>query len=249
MEKIKAIIIEDEAPAVELVKEYLKAYPQIEIVDICNDGFSGIKSINLNKPDLIFLDVQMPKLTGFEMLELIEDKPYIIFTTAFDEFAIKAFELNAIDYLLKPFSRERFDKAISKAEQQIINLTDETEVRNKQTKTTNLETDEILDRIVVKKNSNIIILPLSTVSHIEAYDDYVIIHSEGQKHLKMKTMSYYEKHLPQQTFIRIHRSYIVNIEFIEQIMLWEKDTYMVKLKSSHELRASRAGYKRLKEFL
>lgn len=249
MEKIRAIIVEDETPAVDLVREYLKSYPEIEIVDICNDGFSGIKSVNLHKPDLLFLDIQMPKLTGFEMLELLENKPHIIFTTAFDEFAIKAFELNAIDYLLKPFSRERFDKAISKVITKLASHTEEFENNDSESITNNLASKEILDRIVVKKNSNIIILPLSTVSHIEAYDDYVIIHSEGQKHLKMKTMSYYEKHLPQQTFIRIHRSYIVNIEFIEQIMLWEKDTYMVKLKSSHELRASRAGYKRLKEFL
>ncbi len=249
MKPIKAIIIEDEVPASDLLSAYLKEHKHISVIDICSDGFAGLKAIQEKQPDLIFLDVQMPKLTGFEMLEILENPPVIIFTTAFDEYAIKAFEMNAVDYLLKPFSRQRFADALQKAEVRIEMMKSGSQNDQEKSHIAVFPPGKYIDRIVVKKNNRIIVLPVSSVSHIEAYDDYVFIHSEENKNLKQKTMRYYEQYLDPKRFIRIHRSWIVNIEFIDQILLWEKETYMVKLKTGEELRASRSGYKRLKELL
>lgn len=247
MKAIKVIIIEDEAPAAELIVAYLREYGQFQVIDICHDGFNGLKKIQELKPDLIFLDVQMPKLTGFEMLELLEEPPAIIFTTAYDEYAIKAFEMNAVDYLLKPYSRERFASALKKAEEKIETTISGIQKPEQKPQIEVLPKGNTIERVVVKKNNRIVVIPASGITHIEAYDDYVIIHSEGNKHLKQKTMKYYEEYLDPRRFIRIHRSWIVNVEYIDQIMLWEKETYMVKLKTGDELRASRAGYKKLKE--
>jgi two-component system, LytTR family, response regulator len=243
MVTIRAIIIEDEMPAAELIRAYLKDHPEVELLSVCNDGFTGLKAIHDHKPDLIFLDVQMPKLSGFEMLELLENPPAIIFTTAFDEYAIRAFEMSAVDYLMKPYSRERFAGALKKAAEKI--KSNETAPGSSEKNNPDfLQSGQIIERIVVKKNNRIVVVPVSSVTHIEAWDDYVFIHADGQKHIKQKTMKYYEEHLDPGKFIRIHRSWIINIDCIEQISLYEKETYMVRLKSGEELRASRAGYKR-----
>ncbi|WP_339793333.1 response regulator, partial [uncultured Imperialibacter sp.] len=184
----KVILIDDEPLARSMVKEYLSAYADIAIVDECNDGFEGVKAIAQHKPDLIFLDIQMPKINGFEMLELVENPPAVIFTTAFDEYAIQAFEQHALDYLLKPFSKERFDKAIQKwrgqqggAQQGTTELLENTSLPEERL------------RIVVKKGSNIVILPIQTVHYLEAYDDYVKIHTKEGFYLKKKTMGHFEK--------------------------------------------------------
>ena len=165
---IKTILIDDEPLARSITREYLQSYQDIEIVQECNDGFEGVKAITQHKPDLIFLDIQMPKITGFEMLELLEHSPAVIFTTAFDEYAIKAFEAHAIDYLLKPFSKERFDKALQKWMSQ----------RKQSTGPSAILSDEIRqpeerNRIVVKEGGNIRIIPVQDILYVEAYDDYV----------------------------------------------------------------------------
>lgn len=240
---MNAIIIDDESLSRSLVREYLASYPNIHIVQECENGFEGFKAIQEHKPDLIFLDIQMPKLTGFEMLELVEDPPPVIFTTAFDEYAIKAFEAHATDYLLKPFTKERFDKALQKclqAENQPLPV--------EQPETTMLPT-AISNRIVVKDEGNIRIIPLPLVQYLEAADDYVKIHTEEKVFLKKKTMQFFEDTLPQKEFIRIHRSYTVNAAFINRIDLYEKDTYSVVLKTGGHLPVSKAGYKKLKEML
>lgn len=246
MNTIKAIIIEDEMPAAELIIAYLKDHQDVEILAVCNDGFSGLKAIQEHNPDLVFLDVQMPKLTGFELLELLESPPAVIFTTAFDEYAIRAFEMNAVDYLMKPYSRQRFASALKKASEKITNLRTGNNAHAHNHTHDFLQPGQTIERIVVKKHNRIVVVPVSSVTHIEAWDDYVFIHADGQKHIKQKTMKYYEEHLNPGKFIRIHRSWIVNVDCIEQISLYEKETYMVRLKSGEELRASRAGYKRLK---
>jgi two-component system LytT family response regulator len=193
------------------------------------------------KPDLVFLDVQMPKLNGFEMLELLEENPHIIFTTAYDEFALKAFEVSAVDYLLKPFSKERFETAINKVtknEQSMIpTLTSEL---NK----TNLEQA----RIVVKQGSDIKIIPLDSVQYIEAYDDYVKIHVEEKYHVKKQTMNYYEKNLPDQ-FMRIHRSFLLNIDYLQKIESFEKNSYVAILKNGNRIPISRNSYSDVKQRL
>ncbi|MEJ5263964.1 MAG: LytTR family transcriptional regulator DNA-binding domain-containing protein [Bacteroidales bacterium] len=248
MENIRAIIIEDEEPARMVLREYLKKFPQINIIAEIIDGFNAVKIINEQKPDLLFLDIQLPKLTGFEVLELIEHTPIIIFTTAYDQYAIQAFEKNAVDYLLKPFSEERFNTAIQKAIEKLA-------VRQNDSTTVKKVVDYIssntphLDRIVVKTNSAIKVIPLEQVIYLEAQDDYVMIYTTGGKHLKEKTMKYFETHLPDRQFVRIHRSYIVNIDFIAQIEHFSKETYLAILKNGTKLKISESGYKLLRERL
>ena len=170
---IKAIIIDDEPLARGLVLEYLKAFPNIDVVQECNDGFEGLKAIQQFQPQLIFLDIQMPKINGFEMLELIENPPGVIFTTAFDSYAIKAFEAHAIDYLLKPYSEERFNKAVSK----FLGANSNAPAMDLVNAESNILPDE-KNRIVVKDGSKITIIPVDDVVYIEAYDDYVIMKLE-----------------------------------------------------------------------
>ncbi|MCK4661430.1 MAG: response regulator transcription factor [Bacteroidales bacterium] len=245
---MKTIIIEDEELARELLKSYLKDYSAIEVINECSDGFAGIKAINELKPDLIFLDIQMPKINGFEMLELIDNKPIIIFTTAYDQFAIKAFEMNTVDYLLKPFSKKRFKAAIDKAFNKYNNLSKETKSLDKLIKHVENSKDA-LQRIIVKTGTKINVIPVKKIKYFEAQDDYVMIYTEEGKYLKQKTMKYFEEHLPSSQFIRIHRSYIVNIDQIAGLELYEKESYIVKLKDNSKLKVSKNGYKALKSTL
>jgi two-component system LytT family response regulator len=242
---IKVILIDDEPLARSMVKEYLQSYPDISIVQECDNGFDGVKAIAQHKPDLIFLDIQMPKINGFEMLELLDTPPSVIFTTAFDEYAIKAFEAHAIDYLLKPFAKERFDKAMQKwlasrnAPAPVVipafaEAVSQPEERN---------------RVVVKKGNNIVILPVHTIYYIEAFDDYVKIHTKDGFYLKKKTMSYFEKTLDPKEFVRIHRSYLLNVQELTRIEPLEKDNHVVLLKSGVRIPLSATGYSKLKEIL
>jgi two-component system LytT family response regulator len=244
---IKAIIIEDEQPARDLVKHYLTSHPDIELIGEYADGFSGLKGINELKPEVIFLDIQMPKLTGFELLELLDEYPQIIFTTAFDQFAIKAFEMNAVDYLLKPFSQERFDLAIKKVLDHNIK-TDHSEKVKKLSEHV-AENMDLLDRVVVKTGSKIKVIAVDNILYAESQDDYVMIYTTDGKYLKQQTMKYFEQHLDPKKFIRIHRSYIANIETIKQLELFEKKSYVAVLSNGAKLKVSDSGYKVLKSVM
>jgi two-component system LytT family response regulator len=240
---MKVIIIDDEPLARSLVKEYLSDFPELELIQECGDGFEGLKAINQHQPDLIFLDIQMPKINGFELLELIENPPSIIFTTAFENFAIKAFEAHAIDYLLKPFSRERFQKAVQKWMQQKNTAVPRTEQL--------LETvnSGIQNRIVLKENGKIKIIPVQQVLFLESSDDYVKIHTAEGVYLKNKTMQYFETHLNEADFVRIHRSYLVKIQLIHKLEPYEKDGHIAILSSGQKLPVSKSGYAKLKSVL
>ena len=243
--KIKTIIIDDEKLARDLVKNYLQSFDNISVIDECENGFDGIKSITENKPDLIFLDIQMPKLNGFEMLEILDNQPKIIFTTAYDQYALKAFEVNAIDYLLKPFSRERFSDAVNK----ILATHENIDVNNTDLpKLDVLRTDEKLNRIVVKTGKKIVVIPIDEIQYLEAQDDYVKIVTNNQSFLKQKRMKFYEEYLPD-NFIRIHRSYICNLSKIKEISLLEKESHIAILKSGDKLSVSKNGYKKLKNII
>ncbi|MEO5499871.1 MAG: response regulator [Ginsengibacter sp.] len=239
----KVIIIDDEILARNVVKEYLKDYPDFLLVEECADGLQGVKAVQEKEPDLIFLDIQMPKINGFEMLELIDSPPHVIFTTAFDDFAIKAFELNAVDYLLKPFSKDRFGKALMKFNE----------------KKSNPQLNEVLEsaaltptqqgRVVVKDGNKIKIIPVSQIQFIESADDYAKIHTAEGTYLKNRTMNFFEQSLGAYHFTRIHRSYIVNTQLITGIEPYEKDGHLVILNTGAKLSVSKAGYARLKEVL
>lgn len=241
---IKVILIADEPLARSIVAEYLQSYPEIEIVKECNDGFEGVKAIAEHKPDLIFLDIQMPKLNGFEMLEVLDHVPSVIFTTAFDEYAMKAFDAHAVDYLLKPFSKERFDKAIQKwlNQHQVTSTTE-------QLLNSPMKHPEEQNRIAVKFGSNISIIPAADIFYIEAYDDYVKIFTEKDYFLKKKTMNYFEQTLNPADFLRVHRSFIVRLQQITRVEPYEKGSHVALLKNGKKIPLSRSGYSRLKEEL
>jgi two-component system LytT family response regulator len=243
---IKAILIDDEPLARDIIKHYLLEYPGIQVVAECIDGFEGLKAIALHKPDLIFLDIQMPKITGFEMLELMDEKPAVIFTTAFDEFAIKAFEVSAMDYLLKPIEQSRFDLAISKLIGRLGEGQQELASRLLNAVAVSLVSS---NRIVVKDNGVIKIIAASEINYLEADDDHVRLSTQGGAFFKNKTMNYFEQSLDPLQFIRIHRSYIINLNQVTKIELKEKDSYVVLLKSDIWLPVSKTGYIKLKTAL
>jgi two-component system, LytTR family, response regulator len=244
---MKTIIIDDEPLARSIIREYLQFHPELELIAECSDGFEGVKAIQQMEPDLIFLDIQMPKINGFEMLELIEEPPAVIFTTAFDEYAIKAFESHAVDYLLKPFSRDRFDKAISKLSQA------DKSVNNKEKLTPLLESvsnsPAEQQRVVVKLSGKIRIIPVEDIHYLEAADDYVKVHTRDGSFLKNKTMGHFESVMNANQFVRTHRSYIVNITEITRIDPYEKDNHLAILKSGARVPVSKTGYVKLKTVL
>jgi two-component system LytT family response regulator len=245
----KIIIVDDEPLARNIIVEYLKPYKDIEIVAECNDGFEGVKKITEHNPHLIFLDIQMPKINGFEMLELITDIQSVIFTTAFDEYAIKAFENNAIDYLLKPFSQERFDAAIKKWFSKTVSTKlPENNLRLFIENDTQHQPEE-KNRIVVKKGNDIRIIPVSDIFYLEAYDDYVKIYTKEDCYIKKKTMNYYEQVLDNAVFFRTHRSFIINLSHLTKIELAEKNNYAAILKNGKKVSISRSNYSKLKELL
>jgi two-component system LytT family response regulator len=240
---IKTIIIDDEPLAASIVQEYLSEFPQFEIVKVCQDGFEGLKAVQQFQPDLIFLDVQMPKITGFEMLELVENPPAVIFTTAFDEFAVKAFDAMAIDYLLKPFSMSRFSQAIDKFLQQFL-------VENNTTKSEEFSgLAEKRERLVVRVKNEIKIIPTAQVVYFEAEDDYIAIHTQSGKYLKKMTMKLLEEAMDPSKFVRVHRSFILNVNQIAKIEPYERENYLVKLLNGGQVPVSKSGYSRLRQVL
>ena len=241
---IKTILIDDETLARDVVKHYLQSYPNIEIVAECSDGFEGLKAIAKHQPDFIFLDIQMPKISGFEMLELVENHPAVIFTTAFDEYAIKAFEVNAVDYLLKPIEKSRFDQAMEKLPAKLA----KNQTSNELLETASLSPAQN-SRIVVKTAGVIKIIPVEALNYIEADDDYVKLNTTEGNFQKNKTMNFFEQTLDSTQFIRIHRSYIINLAQVTKIELKEKDSYVVLLKSDIWLPVSKTGYVKLKAAL
>lgn len=242
---IKTVLIDDEPLSREIIKSYLKKFPSIEVVDECNDGFEGVKSIQQHQPQLVFLDIQMPKINGFEMLELISPMPAIIFITAFDEFALKAFEANAIDYLLKPVAEDRFEKAVQK----FLDKVTPAETQTNSLLEKMAQTPAQNNRVVVKTGNKVKIIPIHEIQYLEADDDFVkIITAEGT-FLKNKTMTFYEQTLDAQQFVRIHRSYIVHISQITKIEPYQKETHLAILRNGQQIPISKTGYAKLKIIL
>ncbi|MCB9252199.1 MAG: response regulator [Flavobacteriales bacterium] len=238
----RILIIDDEPLAVVLLKEFLADYDFLEISS-CQDGFEGLKQIQNSKPDLIFLDIQMPKISGFEMLELIDDPPAVIFTTAFDEYALKAFEKNALDYLLKPFSKERFKMAFQKALSSIDSsnriLTNHEEISYA----------EELQRIVVKTRDGIRIVPIGEIEFLEAYDDYVKIHVKDGVFIKKNTLTHYEKNLNELQFVRVHRSFILPVSKLLKVKTGFNENHIAVTRLGAEIPMSRSGYQLLKKVM
>lgn len=242
----KVLLIDDEPLARQLIGALLKNYTEFEIVGECSDGFEGFKAIQQHNPDLIFLDVQMPRLSGFEMLELLDEPPSVIFTTAFDAFAMKAFEANAIDYLLKPVTRDRFEKAIQKWLQQA-----KTESQSKPL--ADMLADAVPEgyqqRIVVKDNGVIRIIPATEIQYLEAADDYVKIVTADGTFLKKSTLGSMEAALDPQQFVKVHRSYIIPVSQLAKIEPYEKESHIARLQCGAKILVSKSGMAKLKTVL
>jgi two-component system LytT family response regulator len=239
----RAIIVDDEELARGLVREYLAPHPEIEIVAECANGFEAVKAIGEHKPDLVFLDVQMPKLDGFEVLELAGQAPAVVFVTAYDTYAMRAFEVHAVDYLLKPFTQERFDAALARALDRLGRPAPVADLAAA------ARGDSFAERLVVKDGARVHVIPVARLDYAEAQDDYVALHAEGKRCLKQQTIAQLEASLDPSRFVRVHRSYIVNIERVERIEPYSKDSRVAVLATGVKLPVSRSGYARLQELL
>ena len=246
-DELRVIMVDDEAPARRLLREYLEATPGISIVAECGNGFEAVKAVAEHQPDLMLLDIQMPKLDGFEVVELLEQELPIIFITAHDEHALRAFEVHAVDYLLKPFSAGRLEEALERARER-IGRGDASPSLDDLVASARPEGAD-LDRILVRDGSDVRVIPTDAVDYIEARDDVVAIHVGGESHLKAQRLSMLEERLDQKRFIRVHRSFILNIDRLRSIELYAKDSRIAILEDGTKVPVSRSGYARLRELL
>jgi two-component system, LytTR family, response regulator len=245
VKRIGVVIVDDEELARSMVRELLEPHPEIEILAECANGFEAVKAIGERQPDLLFLDIQMPKLDGFEVLELIPPEIAVIFVTAYDTYALRAFEVHAVDYLLKPFSAARFDAALERAKERMGAPGPSAH----ELAATARGPSPYAERVVVKDGPKVHIIPIAKLDWVEAEDDYVALHSEGQKYLKQQTISALEAMLDPSKFLRIHRSVIVNLERVSKIEPYTKDSKVAVLTGGTRLPVSKAGYLRLKALL
>jgi two-component system LytT family response regulator len=241
---MRVIIVDDEMLARGVVREYLAEHPDVEVVAECANGFEAVKAITELAPDLVFLDIQMPKLDGFEVAELAGNRTRYIFATAFDQYAIKAFEFHALDYLLKPFSQQRFDQALAHAranlgkgagDAAVEHMVREAAGRNKP-----------LGRVLIRDGAKVHVINSEKIAFIEAQDDYVQIRSEGKSYLKNQRLTELEGQLDAGQFLRIHRSYIVNIAFVDRIEQATRDSHVAILKDGAKVPVSRSGYQKIR---
>ena len=242
----RVVVVDDEPLARTVIREYLKAHPGVEIVAECGNGFEAVKAVAELSPDLMFLDIQMPKLDGFEVLELLGRSVPVVFTTAFDQYALRAFDVHAVDYLLKPFDEARFSEALSRARARIQAAEA-------------LPVDALMadarprqapaERVLIRDGSQVHVIPVDRIDYVEAQDDYVCFKADGKDYLKDQTMAAVEATLDPTRFVRVHRSYVLNIERIARVELYAKDSRIAILRDGRRLPVSRAGYARLSKLL
>jgi two-component system, LytTR family, response regulator len=244
--RLRALIVDDEELARAVLREHVAAHPRVEVVGECANGFEAVKAVADLKPDLLFLDIQMPKLNGFEVLELLPHPPAVIFVTAFDQYAVRAFDIHAVDYLLKPFSEARCREALDRAWSRL----GQAPAGNVQALLGEIrQRGAPVERILVRDGARVHVVLVDKLDYVEAQDDYVCLHSEGKRFLKEQTMGEIESLLDPLRFVRIHRSYILNIERIARVELYAKDSRIAILQSGSKLPVSRSGYARLSELL
>jgi two-component system LytT family response regulator len=247
--KLRVVMADDEALARRVLGEYLGSDPDIEIVAECSNGFDAVKAVNELKPDVVFLDVQMPKLDGFEVLELLDAPAAVVFVTAFDQYAMRAFDAAAVDYLLKPFSLDRFRTALARVRARLQTMPQENRMAlaPPELRASARPPGEYLDRIVVKEGPRVHVIPSGKLDYAEAQDDYVSLRSEGRSWLKQQTISSLATALDPRRFLRVHRSYLVNVDRIVRIDPNTKDTWIAVLTDGSQIPVSRVGYARFRE--
>jgi len=242
---MRIIIVDDEMLARGVVREYLSEHADVDVVAECANGFEAVKAITELSPDLVFLDIQMPKLDGFEVAELAGSKTRYIFATAFDQYAIKAFEFHALDYLLKPFSQQRFDQALAHARANMGSGSSGDAVVEKMVREATGR-NKPLGRVLIRDGAKVHVINADKIEYIEAQDDYVQIRSDGKSYLKNQRLSELEEQLDGEQFLRIHRSWIVNIAFVDRIEQATKDSYVAILKDGSRVPISRSGYQKIR---
>ena len=246
---LRVMIVDDEAPARTLLREYAAAHRDVEIVGECENGFEAVRAIAETDPDLVLLDVQMPKLDGFEVLELLERPPLVMFVTAFDEYAIRAFEVHAVDYVLKPVGRERFDRALDAVRERRRAASEVSVPSARALAVAARPPGQHVSRILVKDGPDVHVIPVARVDRLEAQDDYVAIHADGRTHLKKQPLAELAETLDPSRFVRIHRSHVLNLDRIARLELEAKDVRVAILKDGTTLPVSRAGYARLRDLM
>jgi two-component system LytT family response regulator len=250
VKKFRVVLVDDEAPARALLREYLAAHPEVEIVAECANGFEAVKAIGDLAPDLVFLDVQMPKLDGFEVLELLSPQPAVVFCTAYDEYALRAFEVHAVDYLLKPFGRERLAAALERARERVGAAPGGSAAPSpSRIAAAARGPDRWAERIVVRDGPKVHVIPVDRLDSAEAEDDYVSLHADGRTWLKQQTLADLESVLDPRRFVRVHRSHLIALDRIARIEPFSKDSRVAILRDGRQIPISRSGYARLRELM
>ena len=246
---LRAVIVDDEAPARALLREYLAADAGVSVVSECTNGFEALKSVNELAPDVVFLDIQMPKLDGFEVVELLAPGPVVVFCTAYDEYALRAFEVHAVDYLLKPFGRERLAEALARVRSRlgVAGSAPAPRPGAPALAQSARAPGRFAERLIVRDGAEVHVIAVPDIERVEAQDDYVEIHAGGKSWLKQQSLAEIEQSLDPTRFVRVHRSHLVPLDRIARIEPWGKDSRVAILKDGSEVPVSRGGYQRLRE--
>jgi two-component system, LytTR family, response regulator len=243
---LRVVIVDDEEPARLLLRELLAADETVEVVGECRNGFEAVREIAARAPDVVLLDVRMPKLDGFEVLELLESPPAVVFVTAYDEYAVRAFEVHAVDYLLKPVSTERLQAALARARRR---LSSGEPAPAAPALLRAARGGGPLERVLVRDGDAVTVVPVARVDYFEAQGDVVVLRVGAEKLRKPTTLAELEEQLDPQRFLRVHRSYILNLDRLAGIELYAKDSRVAILKDGTKLPVSRPGYQRLRALL
>lgn len=248
--RLQVLVVDDEELARRLSLEYLRAHPDLEVIGECETGLEAVDAIGRLNPDLILLDIQMPQLTGLEVLEMTGRRSGVIFSTAYDQYALKAFDLHAIDYLLKPFSQQRFDEALSKARKL---LAQDAAPATQALESLLTQQSEKLQRLLIRDRGQVHVVALESIDYVEAQDDYILIHAAGKSYMKTQSLAELETQLETQKgnskFVRVHRSFLIQISALQTLEKTSKDSQVAILKSGAQVPVSRAGYERIKPLL
>lgn len=244
--RLQVLIVDDEELARRLSLEYLRSHPDIEVIGECETGLEAVDAISKLNPDLVLLDIQMPQLSGLEVLELTGKRSGVIFTTAYDQYALKAFDLHAVDYLLKPFSQQRFDEALTKARKL---LAQETSSSTQAIETLLTQQSEKLQRLLIRDRGQVHVVPLESIDYVEAQDDYILIHAAGKSYMKTQSLSELEAQLDASKFVRVHRSFLLQLNALQAMEKTSKDSQVAVLKNGAQVPVSRAGHERIKALL
>lgn len=241
--RLRIVVVDDEAPARDLLAEYLGAMPDCEVVAACRDGFEALRAVGELRPDLLVLDIQMPKLDGFDVLELLDEPPAIVFATAYEEHAVRAFEVAAVDYLLKPFSAERLRQAVERVRSGIAGG----ESQNLQRLLDQVQPTRGAERILVRQEGKVHVVPAARLDYVESQDDYVLLHAGGTTLRKKETLKHLTGQLDPQRFVRVHRCFLVNLDRIDRLEPYSRESRVAILTDGTKIPVSRAGYGRLRE--